>query len=119
MAGTDERFAECSNLGLRDLVLTLEWIRTSIERFGGDPGERDDRLVHLPQRSPPAKDDPTRLYRPEDYDFTLTPGSQAIDAGSVLPSVTDGFTGKAPDLGALEWGRAVPAYGPRPVPSQP
>ena len=69
--------------------------------------------------SPPAKDDPTRLYRPEDYDFTLTPGSRAIDAGTVLPGVTDGFTGKAPDLGALESGRAVPAYGPRPVSNQP
>ena len=67
---------------------------------------------------PPAKDDPT-LYRPEHYDLTLTPGFRAIDAGTVLPGVTDGFTAKAPDLGALEWGRAVPAYGPRPGPSQP
>jgi hypothetical protein len=28
--------------------------------------------------------------------------------------VTDGFAGKAPDLGALEVGQAVPVYGPRP-----
>jgi hypothetical protein len=55
----------------------------------------------------------------EDYDFTLAAGSGAIDAGTVLPGVTDGFAGRAPDLGALESGRAVPAYGPRPLADQP
>jgi galactonate dehydratase len=30
--------------------------------------------------------------------------------------VTDGFTGAAPDLGALERGRPLPVYGPRPAP---
>jgi hypothetical protein len=67
----------------------------------------------------PAKGDPTRLYRPEDYDFTLVPGSAVIDAGTILPGVTDGFTGRAPDLGALESGRSVPSYGPRPLSAQP
>jgi hypothetical protein len=67
----------------------------------------------------PAKGDPTRLYRPEDYDFTLADGAGAIDAGTILPGVTDGFSGKAPDLGALESGRPVPTYGPRPLSAQP
>ena len=31
-----------------------------------------------------------------------------------LPNVTDGFTGQAPDLGALEFGQTPPHYGPRP-----
>ena len=53
------------------------------------------------------------LYDAEDLDFRLRPGSAAIDWGMVLPSVTDGFTGSAPDLGALEVGGAAPHYGPR------
>ena len=34
--------------------------------------------------------------------------------GVALPNVNDGFTGQAPDLGALEVGRPVPQFGPRP-----
>ena len=55
-----------------------------------------------------------KLYKAEDFDFRLKPGSAAVDRGMVLPNVTDGFSGKAPDLGALEVGVAAPHYGPRP-----
>jgi hypothetical protein len=55
-----------------------------------------------------------KLYKAEDYDFRLKPGSAAVDRGVVLPNVTDGFAGKAPDLGALEVGQELPHYGPRP-----
>jgi hypothetical protein len=54
------------------------------------------------------------VYRAEEYDFGLKPGSAAVDRGIVLPNVTDGFAGHAPDLGALEFGQAPPHYGPRP-----
>ena len=53
------------------------------------------------------------LYKGEDLDFELKRGSAAMDRGVVLPNVTDGFTGKAPDLGALEVGQQPPHYGPR------
>jgi hypothetical protein len=49
----------------------------------------------------------------EGYDFQLRPGSAAIDVGVELPNITDGFTGRAPDLGALESGKPSPHYGPR------
>src|SRR3984893_830542 len=55
-----------------------------------------------------------QLYKAEDSDFRLKPGSAAVDKGVVLPNITDGFAGKAPDLGALELGQAPPHYGPRP-----
>lgn len=68
--------------------------------------------------SPPAGE-PTRLYRAEDFDFSLQAQSAAIDAGTVLPGITDDFTGSAPDLGAIESGKPMPAYGPRPLDQQP
>ncbi len=55
-----------------------------------------------------------RLYKADDFDFGLKPGSAAVDRGVVLNNVTDGFTGSAPDLGALEVGQPKPHYGPRP-----
>lgn len=40
--------------------------------------------------------------------------SAAIDAGVKLPNINDGYTGKAPDLGAREAKAPPPVYGPRP-----
>jgi len=54
-----------------------------------------------------------KLYKAEDFDFSLKPGAAAVDGGVALANVTDGFTGEAPDLGALEVGQAPPHYGPR------
>ncbi|HMC62406.1 MAG TPA: hypothetical protein VKJ01_24635, partial [Candidatus Solibacter sp.] len=47
-------------------------------------------------------------------DLTLAANSGALDRGVYLPNINDGFTGAAPDLGALERGCPVPIYGPRP-----
>ena len=54
-----------------------------------------------------------QLYKAEDSDFRLKPGSAAVDKGVALPNITDGFAGNSPDLGALELGQAPPHYGPR------
>ena len=60
----------------------------------------------------PDPSDPQHLYAPEDFDFRLRAGSAAVDRGEILPNINDDFTGNAPDLGALEFGRPVPHYGP-------
>jgi len=61
---------------------------------------------------PTDESDPRVLYPPESMDFTLRPRSGAIDKGVDLPTITDGFKGKAPDLGAYEFGNPPPHYGP-------
>jgi hypothetical protein len=52
--------------------------------------------------------------RVEVNDLRLSPNSQAVDTGEVIPNINDGFGGKAPDLGAYEAGEELPHYGPRP-----
>ena len=52
------------------------------------------------------------VYPDKGLDFRLKAGSKAIDAGCLLPNITDNFSGKAPDLGALE-GKQQLHYGPR------
>jgi hypothetical protein len=62
----------------------------------------------------PDLNDPGRLYDTEEVDLRLRRGADAIDAGAVLPNINDGFNGRAPDLGAYEYGKDMPHYGPRP-----
>lgn len=38
MSGLGGRYADSSNLGMQDLVKSLEWVHDNIENFGGDPG---------------------------------------------------------------------------------
>lgn len=61
---------------------------------------------------PPA--DEKVEYKGADLDFRLKAGSGALDRGVILPNFSDGYVGKAPDLGALELGAEPPHYGPRP-----
>lgn len=44
-------------------------------------------------------------------DFRLRKGTPALDAGVRISGITDGFTGSAPDIGALEYGQTAWKYG--------
>jgi hypothetical protein len=62
---------------------------------------------------PPDPAKPYAVYHAMDLNFQLKAGSKAVDAGEVIPTVNDGFKGKAPDLGAHELGGVPLRYGPR------
>lgn len=42
---------------------------------------------------------------------TLAGGSTPKNAGTAIPNITDGYSGAAPDMGAVITGRALPAFG--------
>jgi len=73
-----------------------------------------DAFMNVPRLD--AKDLRTvqRLHGAKDLDFRLKTGSVAVDRGVVITNVTDGYSGQAPDLGALETGQPPPTFGPRP-----
>jgi hypothetical protein len=80
---------------------------------GQDRHSREVDYSIFANAAAPDFSDPTKLYTPAEVDLTLKPRSRAVDAGVELPGITDGFTGKAPDLGAYEYGVELPHYGPR------
>jgi hypothetical protein len=61
---------------------------------------------------PPDPSKRHAVYHAMDLNFRLKPGSKAVDAGVRIPTVNDGFIGRAPDLGALEVGAPELKYGP-------
>jgi hypothetical protein len=103
----------------RDYALTVAGSRefATLEEFRAATGhEKNGRLVDydvFENVRPPDPKDPHAVH-PVAGDFRLKPGGSAVDAGCRLPNVNDDATGAAPDLGALEVGRPVPRYGPRP-----
>jgi hypothetical protein len=72
-----------------------------------------DVFVNVPMLDAQDRRTVQTVYKPEAFDFTLKAGSAAVDRGVPLPNVTEGFTGRAPDLGAFERDRPVPHAGPR------
>ena len=72
-----------------------------------------DIFTNLRPPVPPDSSRPGAPYDAGALDFTLRPGSKAVDSGVRIPNVNDGFSDKAPDLGAVETGQQMPVYGPR------
>ncbi|MCK6474206.1 MAG: hypothetical protein L6R28_21000 [Planctomycetes bacterium] len=71
----------------------------------------DPKTCFLKGTLPPA--DENKEYSIEEMDWQLAEKSDAVDKGVVLPNFNDGFAGKAPDLGALEFGAPMPHFGLR------
>jgi hypothetical protein len=80
---------------------------TGYERHSVAVSFKDLANVPLP-RGEEADTDPQAM------DARPVSGSAAVDAGMTIANITDGFHGKAPDLGAYEFGQELPHYGPRP-----
>jgi hypothetical protein len=72
-----------------------------------------DVFVDVPPLDAQDRATVQRVHDGRAVDFRLRPESTAVDRGVGIPNVTDGFSGQAPDLGALEVGRPLPVYGPR------
>jgi hypothetical protein len=73
-----------------------------------------DIFMNVPKLDAQDRTSVQKVYKAETFDFRLKPNSAAVDKGTKVGNVTDGFTGQAPDLGALEIGETQPHYGPRP-----
>ena len=69
-----------------------------------DPWGKPITGIQLVSHNYLAKD--PELVNPLKRDFRPQKGSPLIDAGREIPGVTDGFKGKAPDIGAYEFGGA-------------
>ncbi len=67
----------------------------------------EELFVSVPE---PQRED---MYRLDGLDFRLKDGTVAIDAGAIVPNVSDSYNAKAPDLGPIEHGKPIPHYGPR------
>jgi hypothetical protein len=73
-----------------------------------------DIFMNVPKLDREDRSTVQRIYKAEAFDFRLKPGSAAVDRGTPLAGITEGFAGNAPDLGAIELGQGPPHYGPRP-----
>ncbi|MBI2844024.1 MAG: carboxypeptidase regulatory-like domain-containing protein, partial [Armatimonadetes bacterium] len=76
-------------------VMNNIFVGTIWDGSGGQIGPGGVSQNNIQTSNPMLRDRPS-------YDFRLMPGSPAIDAGIVIPGITDGYTGAAPDVGAYE-----------------
>jgi hypothetical protein len=81
---------------MRRLTSEKHAVRADMTVFNGVPFP----YPPVPERRPP--------------DLRPVAGSAVVDAGCILPNINNGFSGKAPDMGAYEAGQELPHYGPRP-----
>jgi len=97
----------------------------TLAEFSGATGQEKHGVeidFDIFEKMPPPAAGPQQrhsVYHAMDLNFKLKANSKAIDSGQPLPTVNDGFAGRGPDLGALEYGKPAPHYGPRWITWQP
>jgi hypothetical protein len=112
---TGQRLYEPKTEDWKSFATLADFRTATMQETHGVEVDFDDfeRLV------PPDPANRHAVYHAVDLNFRLKPASKAVDAGVMIPTVNDGFTGRAPDLGALEVGKPEPTYGPRWLKGQP
>ncbi|HEY5002694.1 MAG TPA: choice-of-anchor Q domain-containing protein, partial [Ktedonobacteraceae bacterium] len=68
---------------------------------GGKPVEKTNLVTTLSDNGSGTN---PKYANPSGGDYSLQTGSPAINAGTVIPGITDGYVGSAPDIGAYESG---------------
>jgi len=89
----------------------------TLEEFSTASGQEKHGVIVdydiLMKAQKPDPSNPGQVYYPGDYDLRLRKDASAIDAGVNLANINEGYSGKAPDLGANEYGKTPTHYGPR------
>jgi hypothetical protein len=106
-----QRFAQYGD----DFYPTLEDFRSGTGMETG--GRLVDLGIFVDAEEPPlgsylGQEGFPPAYDPGSQDLRLLPQSAAIDAGMILPNITDAYVGASSDLGAYELGVEIPVYGP-------
>lgn len=90
-------------------------LRATAPVFSGETQRHAHDIICEPQPfATPISLGPTYDVRVDgDMDATLSPASVARGAGVHIPGITDGYSGAAPDIGAVITGRPAPVIGCR------
>jgi hypothetical protein len=95
LAGTDDSVGASSNSSMSGTAFKNNIFTKSV-KIAGNASEADNLYA----------DSNAQFVNAADGDFSLKSSSPAIDEGSTLAPYTNGYTGDAPDIGALEYGKA-------------
>ena len=113
------RWVAPSQGNLQDYTLTLQkdgksfsTLKSFSEASGLDAHSIEVGYDIFENLKAPDPSKPGFIYHATDFSFRLKQNSAAVDAGIKIPGVNDDFAGKSPDLGAIEYGREEPVYGP-------
>ncbi len=79
---------------------------SEVEQHGIERITLEETFANIAFPNPPIPEREVPDLRPKH-------GSLVIDAGILIPNMSDNFRGAAPDCGAYEAGQALPHYGPR------